>query len=34
VPRAVEIGLALGLAFVVGFGIAELVAMALRWWRR
>ena len=32
--RAVEIGLALGLAFIVGFGIAELVAMALRWWRR
>ena len=34
VPRAVEIGLALGLVFVVGLGLAEPVAMALRWWRR
>ena len=29
-----RIGLALGLAFVAGFGLAELVAIVWRWWRR
>ena len=30
----VRLGLALGLAFVVGFGLAEHVAIVWRWWRR
>jgi len=29
-----RLGLALGLAFIVGFGLAELVAIVWRWWRR
>jgi hypothetical protein len=29
-----RLGLALGLAFIAGFGLAELVAIVWRWWRR
>jgi hypothetical protein len=29
----VRLGLALGLAFIVGFGLAELIAIVWRWWR-